>query len=178
MMRWSDHGGAVFSDCGRYRYLLWRDLNEAPLFVVEPTRVLLWVMLNPSTADEVEEDPTIRRCIAFGRHWGFHRLEVCNLFGLRATDPSAMLMADDPLGPENDTHLHLALGRAERVIVGWGTHGNHLGRADLFAERYGAMDRLECLGVNKAGSPKHPLYVSGDTEPKPWPSPSQSIPSA
>ena len=147
---------AVFSPCRRYRYTLFRDIGmQGPQLTV--------VMLNPSTADAVKYDPTIRRVIGFARDGGYGSLQVLNLFAIRATDPRSMLTADDPVGPENDKHLRreLALAKEERrfVLAAWGSHGCH--RARDFHVLHVLVDGIEwrCLGRTHKGHPKHPLYV-------------------
>src|SRR4051812_26865304 len=106
---------AVISACGRYRYLLTRQVGPGP-------RAATFIMLNPSTADATKDDPTIRRCIGFARQWGCGRLSVLNLFAFRATDPAAMKRADDPVGPENKDWFERILTDAGegRVVCGWG----------------------------------------------------------
>lgn len=145
---------AVLSKCGLYRYRLdrrWADGKSCG-----------FIMLNPSTADADQDDPTIRRCIGFAKREGCGALMVGNLFAFRATDPTAMADADDPTGPEN---LHFLLNLAERVdgplIAAWGSHwmaADHVSHwvCDTFGPR------LMCLGKTKFGSPRHPLYVRAD----------------
>src|SRR3989449_11540410 len=103
---------ACFSRCGTYRYALWRRWAAGPQ--------VLFVMLNPSTADAQRDDPTIRRCIGFARRWGCGGIEVVNLFALRATDPRRLRYTRDPVGPENVAHLARAAGRASLVGAAWG----------------------------------------------------------
>lgn len=147
---------AVFSPCQRYRYTLFRDLGmQGPQLTV--------VMLNPSTADAVKDDPTIRRVIGFAKSTGAGSLQVLNLFAIRATDPRAMLAADDPVGPQNDDHLARELKMAKDegrfVLAAWGAHGGHRGRD--FHVLHRLVDGVEwrCLGRTHQGHPKHPLYV-------------------
>src|SRR5690349_3088795 len=101
---------------GRYRYRLWRCWLPGAATAV-------WVMLNPSTADDVRDDATIRRCLALTRAWGFGALEVVNLYGLRATDPAALRVARDPVGPDNDEAVAGAARRGDAVFAAWGAHG-------------------------------------------------------
>lgn len=152
---------AMFSPCGRYRYRLRRQLRP------HGGRVCLFVMLNPSKANATDDDPTIRRCIGFARAWDFDWLKVVNLFALTATDPAEMLRATDPVGPDNDPHLRGEAGAADLVVCAWGKHGSHLGRDRVVADLLYHYD-LHCLGTNKDGSPKHPLYCRADTQPMPW----------
>ncbi|WP_337054989.1 DUF1643 domain-containing protein [Pseudoxanthomonas sp. USHLN014] len=153
---------AMVSPCGRYRY----SLGRAGLL---GSGTVLFVMLNPSTADADVDDPTIRRCVSFAAGWGFNRLEVANLFAFRATDPVAMLNAFDPIGPENNAHLLAAAARADRIVCAWGVNGRHLQRAGrVRAMLTGAGHRLHHLGLTKDGHPKHPLYLAAATEPQEW----------
>jgi hypothetical protein len=128
-----------------------------------------FLMLNPSTADALVLDPTVRRCVGFARSWGFGAVEVTNLFALRATDPRTLVAHTDPVGAGNDRAIADAARRADRVLVAWGTWGVHRGRG---AEVAGLIDRLGvrpmALRLTKSGHPGHPLYVRGDAEPAPW----------
>jgi hypothetical protein len=152
---------AYFSPCRTWRYSLTRAL--AP-HTGEGT--VAFIGLNPSTADEKRDDPTIRRCIGFAlRDWGFARLEVLNLFAFRATKPTALLAADDPVGPENDSTIAEVLDAADLVVCVWGAFPNG-GRSAGVLE---LVDAPHCLGVTKNGSPRHPLYVRASADPQPWP---------
>src|SRR4051794_40545206 len=147
---------ACFSQCGKYRYSLTRQWN-----VDRPS--ICWIMLNPSTADGFQDDPTIRRCIGFSQSWGAGGIEVVNLFAFRATQPTALFAARNPIGPQNDGHLIGSVTRPDRrVIAAWGCHGGRGGR-DLrvlaLLLRHGV--HVECLGRTKDGHPRHPLYVPG-----------------
>lgn len=147
---------ARLSDCGRYRYWLGRVWGEADS--------LLFVMLNPSTADASIDDPTIRRCMGFARREGFGGVSVLNLYALRSTDPKALLTCDDAVGPENDAYLTLALTEQARrgnpVIAAWGTNAKHRRIVDVLTLVGGVM--WHSLGTTKDGHPRHPLYVRGD----------------
>lgn len=147
--------GAEFSECGLYRYLLYRRWADGPRCV--------FVMLNPSTADETSDDPTIRRCIGFAKREGCGALKVVNLFAYRATSPKAMKAAADPVGPDNDVHIMDAFDTADGpIICAWGAHGSYLGRDRAVV---GLIDApLFCFGLTKGGSPKHPLYLPGDAK--------------
>src|SRR6185312_13493321 len=152
---------AEISPCGRYRYWLRRRWSGGPL--------LGWVMLNPSTADDVEDDATIRRCIGFAHREKFGGIVVRNLFALRATDPRELLVADDPVGPRNTYHLSKCVGEPVTVAA-WGVdRALKLAAPSLRTVRYAAGESLMCLGVTKDGSPKHPLHLRGDTPLEPWP---------
>lgn len=148
-----------------YRYSLTRVWNVDPS-VIRP-RTLVVVGLNPSTADEKTDDPTIRRCMGFARSWGYDGLSMVNLFAFRSTDPTALkLLGRDPVGPENDRVLRdVATGR--RVLCAWGVHGAHQGRDRTVMKLLAGAD-LVCLERTKGGHPKHPLYVRADTVPIPY----------
>lgn len=147
--------GARLSACGAYRYELTREWGR-PMFGIGGR--CLFVMLNPSTADGSEDDPTIRRCLGFAAQWDFDSLEVVNLFALRATDPAELYKHPDPVGPENDAAILAAAARANQIVVAWGGHGAHLDRAAAVA-RLLASYRLLALRTTREGHPGHPLYV-------------------
>lgn len=157
---------AIFGGANKeYRYLLVRELNLA----IEAS--LTFIMLNPSTADEVNNDPTIRRCIGFATRWGFNRLYVVNLYSLRATDPKQLLQAPDPVGPDNDRYISMAFGGSDLVIAGWGGNlpksgAERIKKVQELAKK--AERRIYCLKVNNDGNPGHPLYLAGDAIPKEW----------
>lgn len=149
---------AVFSDCGNFRYRLWREWGLGS--------PLLFVMLNPSTADAFTVDPTIRRCIGFARRWGAGGITVVNLYGLRSTDPRALNVHPDPVGPDNDAVIGRVLSGdgIARVVAAWGAHGRADRVATVRALAAGAGVSLACLGRTKGCSPRHPLYVRGDAD--------------
>jgi hypothetical protein len=173
---------ATFSPCRTWRYYLVRRFGPAPTLVTD-WQPLVVVMLNPSTADETKDDPTIRRVIGFAKAWGHTELHVLNLFALRATNPKALKVHADPVGPENDSHLETwirwsrcaAVGGAP-VLAAWGAHGNLMSRG--FRVRHQIGDELAgsritpvrwiCLGKNADGTPVHPLYVPADRKPEPF----------
>jgi hypothetical protein len=156
---------AEYSDCELYRYTLTR--------VWDPGGArALFIMLNPSTATEVQNDPTVERCERRARTLGFGAFRVLNIFAWRATDPRDMRAAPDPVGPENDRAIVDSLDWADRVICAWGTHGKHLGRGpevERLLREAGA--HLFHLGLSKEGHPKHPLYIGYTVQPVPWPDP-------
>lgn len=128
----------------------------------------LWIMLNPSTATADEDDPTIRRCIAFSKSWGFAGLVVTNAYAWRATDPDELVGLADPVGPGNDTALERMIERHATIIVAWGKRAGteRANKIALAAMIHGRT--LMCLRHNDDRSPEHPLYVPGATTPVPW----------
>ena len=125
----------------------------------------MFIGLNPSTADETNDDPTIRRCISFAKSWGYDGLCMTNLFAFRATNPEDMLAAADPIGTENDRHLVELAGKASLVIAAWGTLGVHMGRNDKVRSM---IDGLNFLRLTKDGHPGHPLYLPKSLRPTEW----------
>lgn len=153
---------AVFSPDRKYRYVLRRRVG-----LTDGT--LLVILLNPSTADEENDDPTIRRCVDFANRWGYGWLVVCNLFAYRATDPDELSKVDDPVGPENDEHIRREAQAADLVVVGWGEHGLFFGRCDdVHSLLMEAGIPLHCWATNSSGQPKHPLYVPRTQALKIW----------
>lgn len=159
------YSAAILSTCGTYRYTLHRQIPS----VLRWVRPCLFVMLNPSTADATKDDPTIRRCVGFAKREGCTGLTVVNLFALRATDPAALMLSDNPVGPDNDRHLREQIDahRIGIIVAAWGSHQlaqrNRGWLKSLLIER-GA----QCLGMTKDGSPRHPLYVKADQPLVPW----------
>jgi hypothetical protein len=150
--------GARFSRDGRYRYRLWRRWD--------PSRpVVAFCMLNPSTADESTDDPTIRRCIGFARTWGYGGLEVVNLFALRATDPRELRRSHDPIGRLNDGYVVDAAARSAAMVIAWGAHGVLRSRGAAALELLSPRARLLALGWTTSGEPRHPLYLRRDVQP-------------
>lgn len=155
--------GARFSACGRYRYALWRVWDER----LPPA---VFVMLNPSTADGANNDPTAERCQRRSVALGYGALRVVNLFALRSTDPGALYECADPVGPENDVAIADAVLGAGIVICAWGTHGALNGRGDAVrAQLRDQGIQAACLGINSDGSPKHPLYIGYEVAPRAYP---------
>lgn len=157
-----DGMGAEFSPCRRWRYALTRQWSEE-----QQQRWLAFIALNPSTADERRNDPTVIRMTGFAKAWGFNGLVVLNIFAWRSTDPQALYEVADPVGPENDAALRRWTQRAGRIVCAWGCHGALHNRGEVV--RRLLVDRaLEALAINQDGSPRHPLYVSQDTRPIPF----------
>jgi hypothetical protein len=152
---------AVYSDCERYRYLLTR--------VWAPGPKALFVMLNPSTATEVQNDPTVERCERRARALGYGAFRVTNIFAFRATDPRVMRAEVDPVGPDNDAAILQSVPWADTVVCAWGNHGLHLNRGhqvEAMLRTSGAA--LTHLGLTGHGQPRHPLYVGYTQQPEAW----------
>lgn len=157
---------AVYSDCERYRYLLTRTWDASG-------RRALFIMLNPSKATEVQNDPTVERCERRARALGFGAFRVTNIFAWRDTDPQLMRRAADPIGPDNDAVILDSvtdwIRPQDQTIAAWGAHGEHLGRGHRMEALLRATGKpLHHLGLTKAGHPKHPLYISYAQQPEPW----------
>ncbi|MEZ8990005.1 DUF1643 domain-containing protein [Vibrio sp. 10N.261.51.A3] len=149
---------ARLSDCSTYRYELWRTWDESKPYA-------MFIGLNPSTADETEDDPTIRRCINFAKSWGYGGLCMANLFAYRATQPEDMKRATNPIGDENDETL-TRLSKSAGVIVGaWGNDGVFLNRSE---DVRALVPEINVLKVNKSGEPAHPLYLKSTLTPIEW----------
>lgn len=149
---------AVISDCGKYRYKLSRRTKVAQLS--DDGKRVVWVMLNPSTADATTNDRTIEAVLDFSARWMCTRVDVVNLYAYRATDPSELWRTDDPVGPDNDQWIARTCSGADLVVCAWG--GNAM------PDRTMAVDRilprpLWALVINKDRTPKHPLYIKRDT---------------
>jgi len=153
---------AVYSDCEAYRYLLTRVWNRAG-------RKALFVMLNPSTATEIQNDPTVERCERRARALGFGAFRVTNIFAYRATDPKVMRAAPDPVGPDNDAAIVESATWADQIICAWGSHGEFLSRGPAVEALLRGTGRpLSTLGLTKAGHPRHPLYIGYARQPESW----------
>lgn len=151
--------GATFSECRRYRYHLWRTWGE-------PGNRVAFIGLNPSTADEEADDPTIRKCIGFAKRWGFGAMDMVNLFAWRTTKPIGLKQTGDPVGPANDEAIRRVCFQATRVVLAWGSHAPV---SDLIAMRLHALPLgrdLGCFsfGRNADGQPKHPLMLPYSTK--------------
>lgn len=151
---------AVFSECGLYRYALWRE------WVAKPKSRCLFIMLNPSIADSEHDDPTVRRDIDFAQRWGFDALDVANMYGLRSTDPNGLWTVEDPVGPQNDEWILRLAARADRIVVAWGNNAKRERENDVLNLLHDY--ELLCLGITGEGAPAHPLYQRADVEPRPY----------
>lgn len=154
-------GGAELSECRKYRYVLWRRWQWQGY-----ANQVMFIGLNPSTADETEDDPTIRRCVRFAKDWGYGGILMMNAFAFRATQPADMLAANDPIGPANDEAFGYRRNQVGLIVAAW---GNHCPAERVVGVQHALGSRpVMCLGKNKNGSPKHPLYLKADTKPEPF----------
>jgi hypothetical protein len=154
---------AYISSCLKYRYSLWRNWTsneEQP-----PSNYALIVGLNPSSADETSDDPTIRKCIKFAQSWGYDALCMVNLFAYRATKPSEMFSASSPIGEENDRIILELAQNANVVVAAWGVWGAHLDRDKAVKNM---LPNLTQLRLTKDGYPSHPLYLPPTLVPQAW----------
>lgn len=150
----------IISDDRVYRYVLWRESNN---IFYDKDGYVCFIGLNPSTADEVKNDPTIRRCMGFVDRWRYKTLCMVNLFAYRTTDPVNLMAANDPVGPDNDKWIRDCTRNAALVIAAWGFNGEILDRGKTVEKM---IPNLYCLGKTKEGYPKHPLYVPYSVEPQ------------
>ena len=158
-----DLNGAIFSNCAKYRYKLWRIWELRKPYA-------MFLMLNHSTADEFNNDPTVARCQSYASDWGYGGLHVCNLFTYRATDRSEMKATRYPIGKDNDqVILDVSLG-AGIVICAWGNDGNHKNRSTEVVKLLNRANvKLHCLRITKENEPEHPLYLKKSLRPIPYP---------
>lgn len=155
---------ATFSPCRSYRYDLWRRWGKEGF--------CMFIGLNPSTADENLDDPTVRRCIDYAKRWGYGALCMMNLFAYRATQPRDMMAVAEPIGPENDAALLAHYKNAGVVVAAWGNDGGFQGRDK---QVMAMLPELHYLKLNAGGAPAHPLYLRATLVPKPF---FPSLPSA
>lgn len=150
---------ADFSPCGKFRYTLIREWDDALPRVV-------FVLLNPSTADANNDDPTNRRCMGFAIKWGFGSLVFVNLFSIRSPDPTLLKRVPDPIGPSNDSYILKETKKGDMVVCGWGNHGAYLSR-DIDVLKL--LPRpLHYLKLTLTGNPQHPLYLLASLKPTKW----------
>ena len=145
---------ATFSNCRKYRYALSRSWDDKK-------KIVLFIGLNPSTADQKKDDPTIRRCINYAQNWGFGGLQVANLFAYRATKPAKLKNVENPVGDDNDKHLIKLSKMADLTVAAWGNEGSLFSRDKQVIK---LIPNLMCLKINKSGQPAHPLYQKKDIE--------------
>ena len=137
---------AIFSPCRRYRYALWRTWDQN-----KPS--VLFIGLNPSTADETNDDPTLTRCINYAKYWGYGGVCIANIFAFRATKPKDLFARKRIIGKENNHWLFKLAIDADLVIAAWGNHVKSM------------FKQLHCLKLTKKGEPAHPLYLRADLTP-------------
>jgi hypothetical protein len=169
------YSGAEISECGRYRYHLLRRWDRPGMSL----GTVVFLMLNPSTADAKEDDATIRKCVGFANTWGYDGISVINLFGIRSRDPKVLVERadDDLLGPDYDRNLYLAIVRAPLVVAAWGC-ADTLRRLAVLSQRpakvlarireINPQIEIQCLGRSKDGSPRHPLMLAYTTPLEPF----------
>lgn len=146
--------GAEFSSDRKYRYTLWREWDKSKGTVA-------FVGLNPSTADETRNDPTVRRCINYAKMWGYGKMFMLNIFGFRATDPKVMKAEKSPVGPDNMQKIMDTVKECDLVVGCWGSHGVHSEQGRLVWDVLNSEGvKVHTFGVTKSGHPKHPLYLS------------------
>ena len=146
---------AKLSRCRRFRYALWRTWDDSKPYV-------MFIGLNPSTADETTDDPTLIRCMNFAKAWGYGGVCMANLFAYRATDPAEMKAVEKPIGSQNNKWLKLLAEDAGLIVGAWGNDGAFLGRSEQVKKR---LPDMQCLKMNKSGEPAHPLYQRADVIP-------------
>jgi hypothetical protein len=146
--------GAVIME--NYRYTLWRVWDESLPRVT-------FIGLNPSTANERQDDATLRRCVSFARSWACGSVEVVNVYAFRSTNPAILTQVADPVGPENTVYLQQAIARAQMIICAWGAH-KIIGYRDIEVLSLLVGKDVYCLGCTKEGMPRHPLYVPANTQ--------------
>ena len=152
-------GTAVTGAEGAYRYVLRRRWSSGPR--------MLWVLGNPSSADATPDDPTLRRCTRFARDHGCGGLAVVNLWAWRSAHPRGLVGVGDPVGPENDAWIAATARRVDGpVVLGWGVQPD-VARVTTVLGLLGARP-LHCLGLTRAGHPRHPLYVPARTRLRAW----------
>lgn len=149
---------AEFSDCKNYRYSLSR------IWEAERPKVL-YIGLNPSSADALQDDPTIRRCIQFARSWGYGGMSIVNLFAFKHHDPKYLMKVKKPVGELNDDFIREHLQSHDNTVLIWGNHGAFQNRA---TEVLQWIKKPLCIKINKSGQPAHPLYLKKNLKPIPF----------
>lgn len=145
--------GAVFSKCKQYRYDLWRLWEKEK-------GIITFIMLNPSTADEKKNDPTVERCQRFAKLWNFGGMYVCNIFAYRTPYPKILLKFERPIGPRNNSMILKRSKEALKVVCAWGNHGMHLDRGNKLLKILKKEGiKPHTFGLTQTGQPRHPLYL-------------------
>lgn len=162
LQRGTPLSGAKFSSNEKYRYALWRVWqSDLPRCV--------FIGLNPSTADERVNDPTVTRCINYAKRWGCGSLTMLNMFAFRATDPRDMKACEHPIGLHNDEEIIDWVGHSALTVCAWGTHGKFLSRSERLLRRLEQRGfKLYALKLTQQGHPSHPLYLKSDLVPRRW----------
>jgi len=142
--------GAILSRNRQYRYVLWREWDTSK-------GTCVFIGLNPSTADETLDDPTLRRCVNFARKWGYGKYVMVNLFAYRATDPNELKIQEKPIGYKNNNIIKELCTNADLVVAAWGNHGSLLQRDKKVLKLLKAVS-LKCFKISVKGQPAHPLY--------------------
>ncbi|MEM1218258.1 MAG: DUF1643 domain-containing protein [Bacteroidota bacterium] len=140
------------SYCGKYRYMLGRTWDD------QKDR-LMYVGLNPSTADALQEDPTIRKCLHFAHQEGFGGFDILNIYAYRTPHPKELFKMQDPIGPKNSSFLKKYMERSSKVVLMWGTEAHQHEAVQAFLTNHSGP--WYCFGENKDGSPRHVLYIAG-----------------
>lgn len=148
---------AIFDETKKYRYVLTRQWGNNKNFVN-------FVLLNPSTADENLDDPTIKACIRFANNWGYDGIWVTNLFAFRATKPHDLIQCSSPVGNQNNKYLEKYSKKSKMVIIAWGNHGNFLNRDKEVIKILSKIKNLYCIDITTKGNPKHLLYINRNTK--------------
>ena len=155
-----DERDAVISLCGTYRYALTREWEDG--------QCVAWLMFNPSTADAVDDDATIRKCVGFSKRWGYGRMVVVNLYAVRSRDPRAVMRTTDPVGPLNNYWIGEAFKESRQVICAWGctqyANDIHARIAEVMRLANTAELEVLCLGKRNDAHPRHPLMLAYATE--------------
>jgi len=146
---------AIFSDDKVYRYVLTRAWNQAGGRCV-------FIGLNPSTADEIKNDNTVRLCIGFSKAWGYGAMTMLNAFAFRSVHPEDLYKINDPVGPENDEWILKEIKNASLIIAAWGVHAKYMGRHEQLLS---ILPDVQCIAITKEGYPRHPLYTRKDSRP-------------
>ena len=147
--------GADFSKCRKYRYTLWRFWDRS-------LPKVMFLGLNPSTADEIKNDPTVTRCINYAKLWGFGGMYMMNIFAFRTTYPVELKKANDPIGKNNNSWIMKISKDVDKCIGAWGNDGNFMSRHETICK---IIPELYCLKINQSGQPSHPLYLKSDITP-------------
>ena len=153
---------AEISSCKAFRYTLTRELSAAPI------NTALFALLNPSTANASEDDPTCIRCMGFGWSWGYERVVLVNTNPYRSTDPHDVVIPDEAVLTVNDEYVRVAATNADLIVCAWGANVD-IELADRTVNVLRSVGkRLHHMGLTKGGQPTHPLYLHSRTKPKPW----------